>query len=241
MDQPNILVAKKVESAVLDVPERLFARDKQIGRTVFLRISQFLTWPISFIFFHLIYDLRILGRENLHAMSSPFIIIANHVNISASFLFRLVLGFNTPHLPLRFMGVRQFNIPYLNFLSHIGVIDLVYCLFGVFTVVPGLGLAKNLEEAKSIIKLGSNVVIYPEGKIVSGDTMAPFKYGASVLAMDTHMSVLPISFRLGRRSFLRKKMTVAIGKPITFESGTGVEKVTDILYAKMEDLYGSMS
>ena len=206
--------------------------------TVFLRFAQFLTWPISFIFFHLIYDLRINGRENFGLVSSPFIIIANHVSISGSFLFRLALDFSTPHLPLRFMGVRRFNIPSLNFMADVGIIDFIYSLFGVFTVMPGRGLAKNLEEAKRIIGSGGNVVIYPEGKIVAENVMAQFRPGASVLAMETAAPVLPVAFHLGRRRFLRKVMTVNIGKPISVTPDMSLEKVTGIFYASIGELYG---
>ena len=133
---------------------------------IFLRISQFLTWPIAFLYFHFLYRVNIHGRENLKKGEDPFIIIVNHISFADSFLFRLILGFSTPHLPLRFMAVRRFSWRWLNFLADIGVIDFIYGIFGVFVVVPGLGIEKNLEEAKRIIGRKGNIVIYPEGKIV---------------------------------------------------------------------------
>ncbi|MDB5238673.1 MAG: 1-acyl-sn-glycerol-3-phosphate acyltransferase [Candidatus Parcubacteria bacterium] len=226
------------ENEVLSISLRRLIRDRKSGRTIFVRISQFLTWPFAFVFFHLVYRLRINGRENLEQISSPFILIANHVSISGSFLFRLVLGFWTPHLPLRFMAVRRFNFRFLNFLADIGFVDFVYSLFGVFVVVPGRGLAKNLEEAKRIIKSRGNVVIYPEGDLEFKNIIAPFRPGASVLARETGAPVLPVSFRLGRRRHFRRKMTVNIGIPLQVTPDMSIEKVTGIFYATIGELYG---
>src|SRR4051812_47090874 len=116
------------DNVVLSIAAGHLIRDKQGFRTVFLRISQFLTWPILFVFFHLFYRLKIRGRENLHLVSSPLIFIANHVSISGSFLFRLVVGFSTTYLPLRFMAVRRFNMKALNILVDIGFVDFLYSL-----------------------------------------------------------------------------------------------------------------
>ncbi len=227
------------DNAVLSIAAGHLIRDDQGFRTLFLRVSQFLTWPVALVFFHVIYKLRINGREHLEQVSSPFIVIANHVSISGSFLFRLILGFSTPHLPLRFMAVRRFNMKALNMLVDIGFVDFVYSLFGVFTVVPGRGLAKNLEEAKRIVRSHGNVVIYPEGTLEKKNVMAPFKPGAAVLAGETGAPVLPVSFRLGRRRFLRREMTVNIGKPLQIPTDMSTEKATGIFYATIGELYGT--
>lgn len=213
--------------------------DSQKLRTVFLRFSQFLTWPIAFVFFHSFYSMKINGSDNLLKIRSPFIIIANHPNVTASFLFRLILGFSTPHLPLRFMAVRKFVWKWLNFLSAIGLVDFIYSLFGVFTVVPGRGIENNLVEAKRIIRSGGNVVIYPEGKIESSNVIAPFHSGASVLAKDTGVPVLPISFRVSRNRFIRQNMTINIGKAINATKDMNIQQITGLFYASIGELYGS--
>lgn len=203
-----------------------------------LRISQFVTWPIAYAYFNLFYKIRINGRDNLDKIAAPFIIIVNHVGFLDSFMFRLILGLRTPHLPLRFMGVNRFQWKRLNFLSDIGVIPFIYGLFGVFVIVPGRGLAKNLEEAKDIIGRKGIVVIYPEGKIVTGHMIAPFKHGAAVLAAETGVPVLPISFRLGERRSLRRPFIVNIGESMKVPAASQADEVTKLFYDTVVDLYG---
>lgn len=204
---------------------------------MFLRISQFMTWPIAYVYFHLFYRLRVDGRENLGKIKRPFIIIVNHFSFADSFLFRLILGFATPHLPLRFMAVEHFSWKWLNFLSDIGVISFIYSIFGVFVIVPGRGLHKNLEKAMEIIGRDGNVVIYPEGKIVTDQAIAPFHSGAAVLAIETGAPVVPVSLRLGARRVFRKALTVNIGEPIIVRSESKVEDTVKRFYDAVIGLY----
>lgn len=205
----------------------------------FLRISQFLTWPIAFVYFNLFYRLRVNGRDNFKKVSSPFIIIVNHFSFVDSFLFRLILGFSTPHLPLRFMAVEKFSWRWLNFLSDIGVIPFIYSIFGVFVVVPGLGLHKNLEKARKIISRKGNIVIYPEGKIVKDNVIAPFKSGAAVLAIETGTPVVPVSLRLGKRKWIRKELVVNVGEAILVSSDSSIENTVNRFYTAITSLYSS--
>ena len=206
----------------------------------FLRISQFLTWPIAFVYFHIFYRLRVNGRGNFKNVTSPFIIIVNHFSFVDSFLFRLILGFATPHLPLRFMAVEKFSWRWLNFLSNIGVIPFIYSIFGVFVVVPGMGLHKNLEKARKIISRKGNIVIYPEGKIVKDNVIAPFKSGAAVLAIETGTPVVPVSLRLGKRKWIRKELIVNVGEAILVSSDSSIENTVNRFYNKIILLYSEI-
>jgi 1-acyl-sn-glycerol-3-phosphate acyltransferase len=202
----------------------------------FARVTQFLTWPFLFVVFNLVFDLEIKGRRNFRSVRNPFIIVSNHISFYDSFLFRLALGLWTPHLPLRFMAVRKFDWRFLNLLAAIGVIDFVYSLFGVFTIVPGLGIDKNLHEAREIIKSGGNVVIYPEGKIVVEKGIGPFKKGAAVLTVQTGVSVIPVSIR-DRGGRLRRRISINVGGPMNILSGRSTEEITESFRAAVVGLY----
>lgn len=207
----------------------------------FATVTQFLTWPLLFFIFRTIFSIRIRGRENFRSVKAPFIIISNHVSFYDSFLFRLVLGFWTPHLPLRFMGVTKFHWRFLNLLSAIGVIELVYSLFGVFTVVPGLGIGKNLEKAREIISVGGNVVMFPEGRIFVEDPsqtchIGPFKKGAAVLMKETGVDVVPVTFHIIPHWF-RRKICVNVGTPMKLVPELSVDEITHSFHVAMEGLY----
>ena len=203
----------------------------------FARVSQFLAWPVLFLIFHAVFKIRLAGRANLNSARAPFVIIANHIAFYDSFLFRLALGVFTPHLPLRFMAVKIFSSRFLNLLHYLRVVDLVYGFFGVFTVVQGQGIAKGLEEAIKIIQCGGNVVMYPEGGINKSGTIGMFKNGAAVLAKQTNVPVLPVSFRLGEREIIRKNLYINIGSPFrALGDKTDIEN-SALFKTKVEELY----
>lgn len=216
---------------------KIAKRERAIN--AFARVTQFLDWPIAFLVFGAFFRVRIAGRENFKAVKSPFLIVSNHIAFYDSFLFRLALGLFTPHLPLRFMAVDKFEWKFLNFLASIGVIEFVYSLFGVFIVVPGLGIERNLEKAKEIIKVGGNVAIYPEGKIFTRGGIGQFKKGAAVLAKHTGVPVVPVAFRLGPKHWLRRELSINIGAPVRMSPRDSDESAAGSLRDAVTKLYES--
>ena len=230
----NVQVIKKIAvSAEKEKPEIYYTSMKY-----FAGITQFLAWPIAFTYFHLFFKLKITGKENLNSVSSPFIIISNHVAFYDSFVFRIVFGACTKKLPLRFMAVNQFRTLYLNLASKLFITNIVYAIFGVFVVVRGRGIDKNLEEAVRIMKNGGNVVVYPEGSIIHGDEIGPFKLGAAALAIKTSASVIPISMRVGTKG-IRKEYTINIGEHINVDTSLSRKQVSDIFYNKIKSLHNN--
>lgn len=212
--------------------------EKWINR--FAGAMQFLTWFVLYPLFNVVFSLKVYGRDNINRLDGPFIIISNHISFYDSFLFRVILGPFTRHLPLRFVGVRNFEWPVLNMLRAVGIIDLIYRLFGVIVVVPGRGLASNLSRVIEVIHAGGNVVIYPEGRINQSHGVGQFKKGAAALATQTGVPVIPIAFRLGRRKFLRRELTVVIGVGEHVVAGTSFEEITATLHSKVEELYNGV-
>lgn len=204
-----------------------------------LGCSQWITWPFLFVYFNIRYDLSIRGKSNFSVLKSPFLIIANHINTSDSFLFRLILGLWTPHLPLRFMAVRKFNSKWLNWLAEIGFIDFIYSLFGVFTVVPGRGLQKNLEEARNLIYSGNNLVIYPEGTMNTSGTLIPFKPGAGVLVHQMKCAVIPVGFVIDKGP-IRPRLTIIVGEAIRDVQNETPDGLTRRFYSALQSLISSV-
>jgi 1-acyl-sn-glycerol-3-phosphate acyltransferase len=205
----------------------------------FAKVTQFVTWPILYILFNLFFKIRIRGQEIFQEkkIKTPFMIIANHTAFYDSFLFRLVLGFDTPYLPLRFMAVTKFENPILNFLKTIGLVDFIYSLFGVFTVTPGLGIDKNIKTAKEIIRIGGNIVIYPEGRIVKSGKIEPFKKGAAVLYKETNVRVVPVSFHPSKGSWFRKNIDIEVGDEICITEYLSPDEVSRIFHRVISNLY----
>jgi 1-acyl-sn-glycerol-3-phosphate acyltransferase len=138
------------------------------------------------------------------------------------------------------MAVKKFNSRYLNFLAKIGLIEIIYALFGVFTIKKGLGISKNLEEAGKILAEGGNLVIYPEGEIFqSTNNIGIFKIGAAVLAQRTGASVIPVAMKITKKSHFRKKFTVNIGKRIVVNKDASVSSysITTNFHNEIFELY----
>lgn len=201
------------------------------------KISQFASWPIIFLISHTFFRIHIKGKEKLRILIPPVIIIANHVDFYDSFILRLLFGGQIKHFPLRFMAVKKFKSKHLNFLEKIGLIGFIYKIFGVFVVVKGEGIDKGLLQARVFIKERQNVVIYPQGMIISNE-VGFFQMGASVLALDTHAPVLPISFKVKTsNSSFRKEFIVNIGDIIEVHNNISSEGFNDILHQRVKSLY----
>lgn len=212
-------------------------KEKIIGS--YSRISQFLAWPILAALFYLFFKIKINGAKNVRDAKGPFIIIANHFSFYDSFLLRIVLGPITNHLPLRFMAVRKFKWKFLNLLSSIGIIDLVYFLFGVFVIQPGRGVVRNLKEAILILEAGENVVMYPEGQINRTREIANFKIGTAVLARKSHAPIVPIAFKKieGR---IRGGILINVGEQIRLSESDSDKNNTLLLQNAIKRLYGKL-
>lgn len=213
---------------------------KKKGRllTFSIRVGQFLTWPFLYVIFHTLFVFSVRGGGKFRKIKSPFILIANHISFYDSFTLRLALGLFTPHLPLRFMAVREFDSGFLNFLTKLGITDFIYKVFGVFTIVQGQGIERGLINARNIISLGGNVVIYPEGQITKvPGSIGPFKMGVAVLARQTNAKVVPICMKLEKKSGLRKSLTLIVGDPIQVDVSLSPREVTDGFHKVLSGLY----
>ena len=207
----------------------------------FARVTQYLTWPVLYLLFNCFFIIKVSGALTFKRAKSPFVIIANHIAFYDSFLFRLVFGPITPYLPLRFMAVTKFESRTMNFLAKIGIVDFVYSLFGVFTVTPGLGIDKNIHKAKEIIRIGGNIVIYPEGRVTHGSAIGPFKKGAAVLQHETRVQIIPVTFRRAPRKWLRSRIQINVGEPLEVDEYRSIDEVTNIFYKVISRLYAKVS
>lgn len=211
---------------------------REDGSRLFFTITQTLAWALFNVYFRSIYKINVDGIEHLRAAPKPLIVIANHFGVLDGFLLNAVSGLSCPQRPFRFMAVTRFNLRSLNVLSHIGFIALVYKMFGVFTVVPGMGMERNLERAKEIIKGNGTVVIFPEGKIVNENAIKPFRNGAAALAISTATPIIPVSFRKGSRRLLRRDFFIRFG-PLIELTEPAIEDGTARLYEAVTRLYSA--
>jgi 1-acyl-sn-glycerol-3-phosphate acyltransferase len=213
--------------------------------------------PVFFFIYKTCFVIKIHGKDNLRGVVAdggekmPILFISNHIAWYDCFIFDMFVHPFSHILPFRFMGTRRFLVPFLALLKCIGVIDLVYFLFGVFRITPGEGAEKSLKKAYEIIKNDGTVVMYPEGRIwhptnVHPEEIGPFKWGAAILAKNTGVQVVPVSFRRTVRADkhgfakARLQLDVTIGKPYYVDPTKAPEVIADDMRGKVEGLFNGM-
>ncbi len=203
------------------------------------QISKFSETYILPIFTHFIlkifYKIKINGIENIEELESPYLIVSNHVSVIDPFLFRLFL--RSKNLPIRFMAVKRFDLSILNILGRLGVVRMIYYVFGVLVVEKGVGIEKNTSEAINVIKNMGNIAIFPEGGIVNKDDIGQFRDGAASIINITGVMVLPVAIHKKKKRFLRGSFTISIGKPNKFDLGLENSYLTHLIREKVRHLY----
>ncbi len=165
-------------------------------------------------FFYLFFKFKKSGLENAKGLSGPLLIIANHKFFIDSFAFGAAVPVTSKIPPVRFMGeAEHYNNWKLTFLLRIGVIPLVYRMFGVFPAIRGQGLETALRIPKKIIEDGGVIFMHPEGRVVHEEGIAEFKRGAPALCLATKTKILPIALKLCRKDKAwRKRYYVKFGE-----------------------------
>jgi 1-acyl-sn-glycerol-3-phosphate acyltransferase len=192
------------------------------------------------ILYRTIFNIEIIGKENIAHQQGPVIIVSNHVVFYDSFMFHMFFSPTASLLPLRFMAVRKFDHKLLNFFYSIGVIPLVYMLFGVFTVTQGIGREKNLENAKDILSRNGTVTIFPSGRMHSDNSLGHFKKGAADLALSTNTPIIPIAIKRLREKGKRTKFTINVGKKFLLEDHLSLEDATIEIFKEVEGLHNKI-
>ena len=164
--------------------------------------------------------IKVIGSEKL-IVSSPMLFVANHSSYVDSFILIEILPLQT-----RFVGKKELlSTPILRtFMKKLGYLS-----------VDRLDLSKGLEDTKRIeqvLKLGQNVLIFPEGTFGYALGLRPFRLGAFKISTELQMPICPLALK-GTRSILRaeekllkpNRITITICDPIT-PSGNEWQDVT---------------
>jgi len=215
-----------------------------------LLVYYLLVWPATQILGHP----RIVGRKHLHGVKGPVIVISNHITRRAD------MGLILAALPGRFrhrlapaMGgetlLRMRKPPREWFLPKRLAYQLGYwlvtLLFNVFPLPQFSGFRQSFRFAGESVDRGYSVLIFPEGEVNNSDDgrMAAFQSGIGLLAENLRLPIVPIRLdgvwqmkQEHRRLAHLDEITVHIGKPMTFASGTPPEQIARELEAIVRSL-----
>jgi len=183
----------------------------------------------GFVFGHLVYNLRVVGRENVPERGGV-LLAPNHVSYVDGLLLSATLD-----RPVRFLvDKEQYERPFFRpFLKAMRALP-----------ITGSGdtrtLLRALRGAGEALSHGAVVCIFPEGQITRTGALQPFRRGFERIVKGRDVPIVPVHldrlwgsiFSFSRGRFLRKlpkqipyPVTVSFGKPLPAD--TPVEKVRE--------------
>jgi long-chain acyl-CoA synthetase len=204
-----------------------------------LAVYYALVWPATQILGHP----KIIGREHLHNLRGPMLVISNHITRRAD------IGLILAALPLRYrhrvaiaMGgetMQEMRRPPRDwfFAKRWGYQSgywLVTALFNVFPLPQFSGFRESFRFAGESVDRGYSVLVFPEGEVNNTATgeMAAFRSGIGLLAENLSVPIVPIRLdgvwqmkREHRRLAHLGEITVRIGAPVTFPPGTPPDEI----------------
>jgi long-chain acyl-CoA synthetase len=209
-----------------------------------------LVWPATQILGHP----KTVGREHLRGLRGPLLVVSNHITRRAD------IGLILAALPLRFrhrlaiaMGgeslQRMRRPPREWFFAKRWAYQLGYwlvtMLFNVFPLPQFTGFRESFRFAGESVDRGYSVMVFPEGNVNNSEDgrMAAFQSGIGLLAENLSIPIVPMRLdgvwqmkRERRRLAHIGEITVHIGAPVTFPSGTLPDEIARSLESLVQSL-----
>lgn len=151
-------------------------------------------WP----FFNLFHPCRPIGRENLPEGAA--ILCPNHTKLSDPFLVVYALGLK--YRPQVMAKAELLRIPFIGWLLKKA---------GVFAVDRGKSDVGAVKQAIKCLKSGDKLLMFPEGHRYKDGKMGEAKTGAAMLAIRTHVPIIPMYIPAKKKWF--RRTPVVFGEP----------------------------
>ncbi len=219
-------------------------------RWIRLAVYYTLVWPATQILGHP----KIVGRENLHNVRGPVLIVSNHITRRAD------IGLILAALPLRFRHrlattmagetLQNMRRPprdwfFARRVAYYFGYWLATALFNVFPLPQHSGFRESFRFAGESADRGYSILVFPEGEVNNSEDgrMAAFQSGIGLLAKNLRLPIIPMRLdgvwqmkREGRRLAHIHEITVRIGAPIEFAPDAPAEQIARSLQARVSTL-----
>jgi long-chain acyl-CoA synthetase len=186
-----------------------------------------LVWPATY----LLAAPRIRGRENLHGVRGPVLVISNHVTyvdigwilaaLPAAFRHRLATAMRAERFVTMLKPPKEMN--FFERISERWSYFLVFSLFNVFPIPRESGFRQSFSFAGDLVDRNWNILIFPEGITTPNGELQPFRQGIGILAKQLNVPVVPIRLdgvydmkRANRILHKPGRVRVTIGPPVQF-------------------------
>jgi len=245
-------VERVLEQPAARRTEYTYPRWTQREPISWLRLAVYyaLVWPATQILGHP----RIVGRENIRELRGPVLVVSNHITRRAD------IGLILAALPRRYrhrlataMGgetLENMRRPPRDwFFAKRWAYQFGYwlatLLFSIFPLPQFSGFRESFRFAGESVDRGYSVLVFPEGEVNNSEDgrMAPFQSGIGLLAENLGIPIVPMRLdgvwqmkREHRRLARFAEITVRIGAPVTFATGTPPEEIANNLESLVRSL-----
>lgn len=180
--------------------------------------------------FHIWFHITVIGRENIPAAKSGYIIASNHVSNN-----------DPPMVGIVFKGKYTFMAK--DELFHLNpIFTWLIGKLGAFPVKRGSKDTTAIDNALKSLDNGRIFVIFPEGTRSKDGELCKPKSGVSLIAARAKVPVVPVFVKYGRRKF-RRNVLVSIGETIPAENfdvdytdKKAIRKVSEKIMGKIAEL-----
>ncbi len=185
--------------------------------------------------------LAITGREKFKAIRGPAIVVANHTSHMDGLVLHCALPqrvrwnvYSGAAADRWFVKGREELVmqPWYQSLA-----------MGTFPIQRGGG-SKALDYPRWLLDRGCNLIIFPEGTRSTSRSMAKFRHGVSLLALEKNVPVVPVFLAglkklrpKGSRELFPGPASAHILDPIYFEEGTEVPDATRQIYDALNTVH----
>lgn len=180
---------------------------------------------------------RTIGLESLPKSNAPVIFMFNHVdNFDGP-----VAYFSLPRRIRRRLAVGQAE----DFMQgHAFISFMSQLCFAGYAFARQAPFMPSLEHTAELVDRGWNIALFPEGEIGKTAKLRKFKSGIGLLAVELGVPIIPVKTTglYGTLPYHTKwpkkhsRVTVTIGKPVTFTPEMAYDKATRQLEDIMRDL-----
>jgi 1-acyl-sn-glycerol-3-phosphate acyltransferase len=185
--------------------------------------------------------LTITGQHKFDAIKGPCIIVANHT----SHMDALVLNASLPNrIRWNVYSGAAADRWFVKGRKELVMKPWYQSLaMGTFPIQRGGG-SRALDYPKWLLDNGCNLIIFPEGTRSTSRSMAKFRHGVSVLALEKKVPVVPVFLTglkamrpKGSREIFPGPAGANVLDPICFEEGTSVPDATRRIYNALNEVH----
>jgi long-chain acyl-CoA synthetase len=194
---------------------------------------------------------RIQGREHLRGVNGPFLVIANHIgDVDPGFILTALPARLRHHLAIATGGeaLEALRTPAPERGWFLRIYDRLQWVLGasllnLFPLPRQAGFRRSFAYAGEAVDRGYSILVFPEGRHTTDGKMNPFRSGIGLLAENLGIPVLPMRIdglfelkQAGKKFASPHKISVSMGKPMTFAAGMDPEKIAAELQQAVEQL-----